>query len=155
MVGEKYRLDEPIGEGGMASVWRATHTTLESSVAVKFLETYGSSRKKMAKRFLREAKLAAALKHRNVVHILDHGMMEDGQPFMVMELLEGRSFAERVADMGISDVDLYEIMAQVLSGIGSVHDAGIVHRDIKPDNIFLVRDADGEYPKILGLRDQP
>ncbi len=150
VVGGKYRLEEPIGRGGMASVWRATHTTLESSVAVKFLETFGSGRDKMAKRFLREARLAGGLKHRNVVQILDFGVMDDGQPFMVMELLEGTSLADRF-DHGppLSDVELFEIVAQVLSGLAAVHDAGIVHRDVKPDNIFLVRDADGDYPKLL------
>lgn len=150
VVGGKYRLEEPVGRGGMASVWRATHTLLESSVAVKFLETFGTSREKMAKRFFREAKLAGNLKHRNVVHILDYGVMDDGQPFMVMELLEGTSLADRF-DHGppVSEVELFEIVAKVLSGLAAVHDAGIVHRDIKPDNIFLVRDADGDYPKLL------
>ena len=150
VVGGKYRLDEAIGRGGMASVWRATHTTLESPVAVKFLETFGTSRDNMAKRFLREAKLAGGLRHRNVVHILDYGVMDDGQPFMVMELLEGTSLADRF-DNGpkLGDLELLDIVSKVLSGLAVVHDSGIVHRDIKPDNIFLVGDADGEYPKLL------
>lgn len=150
VVGGKYRLEEPIGRGGMASVWRATHTTLESSVAVKFLETFGTSREKMAKRFLREARLAGGLKHRHVVHILDYGVMDDGQPFMVMELLEGTSLADRFENgPPLPEVELFEIVAKVLSGLAAVHDAGIVHRDVKPDNVFLVRDSDGDYPKLL------
>jgi eukaryotic-like serine/threonine-protein kinase len=150
VVGGKYRLEEAIGRGGMASVWRATHTTLETPVAVKFLEMFGSSRNQMATRFLREAKLAGVLRHRNVVHILDYGVMPDGQPFMVMELLEGTSLADRF-DHGppMTDLELFDIAALVLSGLGAVHAAGIVHRDVKPDNIFLVRDADGVYPKLL------
>jgi hypothetical protein len=150
VVGGKYRLEAPIGRGGMASVWRATHTTLEHSLAVKLLETFGTAREKMAKRFLREAKLAAGLQHRNVVHILDYGVMDDGQPFMAMELLEGTNLQDRF-DNGppLSPVELLDIVASVLSGLAVVHDAGIVHRDIKPDNIFLVRDPDGDYPKLL------
>jgi serine/threonine-protein kinase len=150
IVGGKYRLERPIGQGGMASVWRAIHTTLESPIAVKFLETYGSNREKMAKRFLREAKLAANLKHRNVVHILDYGMMDDGQPFMAMELLSGISLGDKMTgDEPPTPIQLLEIAAQILSGLAAVHDAGIVHRDVKPDNIFIVRDADGDYPKLL------
>jgi hypothetical protein len=150
VVGGKYRLEQPIGRGGMASVWRATHTTLENSVAVKFLEMFGSARDNMAARFLREAKLAAGLRHRNVVQLLDYGVADDGQPFMVMELLEGSSLADRL-DNGppMSEVELFETVAMVLSGLASVHEAGIVHRDMKPDNIFLVRDSDGDYPKLL------
>jgi len=150
VVGGKYELVEPIGQGGMASVWRAKHTTLESPVAVKFLETYGTAREKMAKRFLREAKLAAHLKHRNVVHILDYGMMEDGQPFMIMELLRGTSLGDLIeGETPPTDLEILEIMAQVLGGLAAVHDEGIVHRDVKPDNIFMVKDADGTYPKLL------
>jgi serine/threonine-protein kinase len=150
VVGGKYRLESPIGQGGMGSVWRATHTILESPVAVKFLETYGSARQEMGKRFLREAKLAGGLKHRNVVHILDFGVMDDGQPFMVMELLEGQSLGDRIDDgPDLEPIELLDIMAKVLSGLAAVHEAGIIHRDIKPDNIFLVRDAEGLYPKLL------
>lgn len=150
VVGGKYELVEPIGQGGMASVWRARHTTLESPVAVKFLETYGTAREKMAKRFLREAKLAAHLKHRNVVHILDYGMLDDGQPFMIMELLRGKSLGDLIeGDTPPTPLEILEIMAQVLGGLAAVHDEGIVHRDVKPDNIFMVKDADGTYPKLL------
>ncbi len=151
VVGGKYRLEAPIGQGGMASVWRATHTALGSSVAVKLLESFGAGRARMKRRFVREAKLAANLTHRNVVHILDYGMMEDGQPFMVMELLEGQSLAERFESEGpaLTDLEVLDIGAELLGGLAAVHDAGIVHRDVKPENVFLVRDADGVYPKLL------
>jgi serine/threonine protein kinase len=150
VIGGRYRLDAPIGAGGMGSIWRATHLTLETPVAVKLLESYGSSRKQMTQRFMREAKIAAALRHRHVVQILDFGVMDDGQPYMVMELLEGESLADRMeGEARPSDLALLEYVGQLLGGLAAVHEAGIIHRDIKPDNVFLVRDADGDYAKLL------
>src|SRR5690606_19498539 len=98
IVGEKYRLEAPIGQGGMATVWRAVHTTLDRPVAVKFLEAVGTGSQQLAERFLEEAKLAAGLRHRHVVDILDFGVTPDGKPFMVMEFLEGQSLADRYTD---------------------------------------------------------
>lgn len=150
IVGEKYRLEEPIGQGGMATVWRAVHTTLDRPVAVKFLEAVGTGAGALAERFLQEAKLAANLRHRHVVDILDFGVTGGDKPFMVMELLEGQSLADRYADgPAVTDWELLEIVAMTLSGLAAVHDAGILHRDVKPENIFLVHDADGIFPKLL------
>jgi eukaryotic-like serine/threonine-protein kinase len=151
IVGDKYRLEEPIGQGGMATIWRAVHTTLERPVAVKFLEAVGAASDQVAERFLQEAKLLAGLRHRHVVDILDFGVTgQTGQPFMVMELLVGKSLADRYTDgPPVSDWELLEIVAMTLSGLAAVHDAGILHRDVKPENIFLVEDADGIYPKLL------
>lgn len=150
IVGHKYRLEEPIGHGGMATVWRARHTTLDRAVAVKFLEAVGSSSETLAARFLQEAKLAATLRHRHVVDIVDFGVHGGRQPYMVMELLEGQSLADRYDDgPTVSDWELLEIVCMTLSGLAAVHDAGIVHRDVKPENIFLVEDADGVFPKLL------
>ena len=150
IVGDKYRLDAPIGQGGMATVWRAVHTTLDRPVAVKFLEAVGVHAQQLADRFLQEAKLAAGLRHRHVVDILDFGVLEGGQPYMVMELLEGQSLAGRYEEgPPVSDWEVVEIVTMVLSGLAAVHDAGILHRDVKPENIFLVQDADGIFPKLL------
>lgn len=150
IVGDKYRLEEPIGQGGMATVWRAVHTTLDRPVAVKFLEAVGTGADKLAERFLQEAKLAANLRHRHVVDILDFGVAGGDKPFMVMELLEGKSLADRYSDgPPVTDWELLEIIAMTLSGLAAVHDAGILHRDVKPENIFLVEDADGIFPKLL------
>ncbi len=149
VIGGKYRLDEPIGQGGMASVWRATHLALDTSVAVKVLDVSNAKAARMRERFEREAKLAANIKHRNIVDILDFGLHDD-HPYMVMELLAGQSLGDRLeGDAPITDKEVFDIAAQVLSGLAAAHDAGVVHRDVKPDNVFLVRDADGVYPKIL------
>ena len=150
IIGDKYRLEEPIGQGGMATVWRAVHTTLDRPVAVKFLEAVGTGAGQLAERFLQEAKLAANLRHRHVVDILDFGVTEDDTPYMVMELLEGQSLADRYTDgPPVTDWEVLEIVAMTLSGLAAVHDAGILHRDVKPENIFLVHDADGIFPKLL------
>ncbi len=112
IVGEKYRLEEPIGQGGMASVWRATHLVLQNAVAVKVMDAPGG-RAKLTKRFLREARLTSGLRHRNVVQILDFGMMDDGQPFMVMELLHGKSLADRLEELPPTEQELFEIVDQI------------------------------------------
>jgi len=150
IVGGRYRLESPIGRGGMATVWRAVHLDLNRPVAVKFLTIHGGHPEQVKDRFLREARIAAAVRHRNVVDITDFGTTPDGRPFMVMELLEGKSLAERMNEQPLFGVpDVIRIGARVLSGLGAVHDAGIVHRDLKPENVFLVRDADGVYAKLL------
>ncbi|MCB9598657.1 MAG: serine/threonine protein kinase, partial [Sandaracinaceae bacterium] len=150
VIADKYRLDEHIGQGGMATVWRATHLSLGSSVAVKLLDVSGAKAARLRERFEREAKLAANIKHRNIVDILDFGLHDENHPYMVMELLAGESLGDRLAgETAITDAELFDIAAQVLSGLAAAHDAGIVHRDVKPDNVFLVRDADGVYPKLL------
>lgn len=150
IVGEKYRLEAPIGEGGMATIWRAVHVTLDRPVAVKFLQAVGTHAQQMAARFVQEAKICAGIRHRNVVDILDFGVLEDEQPYMVMELLDGQSLADRYVDgPPLTDWDVLEICAMTLSGLAAVHDAGIVHRDVKPENIFLAQDADGTFPKVI------
>lgn len=150
IVGGRYRLESPIGQGGMATVWRAVHLDLNRPVAVKFLTIHGGDPDTVKDRFLREARIAAAIRHRNVVDITDFGTTPEGRPFMVMELLEGESLAERMGSQHLFGVpDVIRVGARVLSGLGAVHDAGIVHRDLKPENVFLVRDADGVYAKLL------
>ena len=149
VLGEKYRLETRIGEGGMATVWLARHLTIDRPLAVKFIHVAGES-EEVRDRFLREAKAAASVSHRNVVDIIDFGTTDEGEPYMVMEYLEGatlRELLDRLATPPVGDV--VRLLARSLSGLAAVHDAGIIHRDIKPANIFLVRDADGVYPKLL------
>jgi len=135
----------------MASVWRAVDQTLDRPVAIKFLfikDPRGGGA--MVPAFLREARIAAAVRHRNVVDILDFGTDEAGIPFMVMELLEGETVQDRISREGrFTREEIFVITARVLQGLAAVHDAGIIHRDLKPGNIFLVRDRSGWYPKLL------
>lgn len=149
IIGEKYRLAEQIGQGGMASIWRAVHVDLEREVGVKLLRIRGMDHEDQTQRFLAEAKVAAKIRHRNVVDIMDFGMHNE-QPYMVMELLVGMDLAERITDGDPLPVpELIRLMRLALGGLGAVHDAGIIHRDLKPENIFLVKDADGIFPKLL------
>jgi serine/threonine protein kinase len=151
LIGGRYFLESVIGEGGMASVWRALDQTLNRPVAIKFLYLRDTRKREAAvTSFLREARIAAAIRHRNVVDILDFGTLEDGVPFMVMELLEGETVEDRISRMDRFSVEeVLTISARVLQGLAAVHDAGIVHRDLKPANVFLVRDRSGVYPKLL------
>lgn len=146
----RYRLFHRIGEGGMAEVWMAEQIALHRKVAIKFISTRGPKADRQVKRFLREAMVAAAVRHRHVIEILDYGMAEDGGPFMVMELLDGENLSQRlVRSSSLTLRECLDRICEALSGLAAVHDAGVVHRDIKPSNIFLVADADGEYSKLV------
>ena len=150
VLNEKYRLVEQIGEGGMATVWRAVQISLDRPVAVKFISAIGPSASKYVERFLAEAKLAAAIRHRNVIDILDFGTTDEGTAYMVLELLEGESLADRMARLpALALGEIVNIAVLVLSGLQAVHNAGVVHRDLKPENVFLVSDDDGVFPKLL------
>lgn len=150
IVGGKYRLDEEIGRGGAATVWRGTHTTLMRPVAIKFIHPADDDADRAAERFLTEARLVASVRHRMITDTLDFGTTEDGEPFMVMELLEGLPFHERLESTpALSDAEVIRLARLVLSGLAAVHETGIVHRDLKPENIFVVEDADGRFPKLL------
>jgi serine/threonine protein kinase len=150
-IAGRYRLAALIGEGGMASVWRAEDETLKRSVAIKLLY-FGAHRDAQAtvEHFLREARIAASIQHRNVINTVDFGTTELGVPYMVMELLQGESLAarlERAPRLAMEEV--VRLASLTLRGLAAVHDAGIVHRDLKPQNVFLQQDAEAVYPKIL------
>ena len=135
----------------MASVWRAEDETLKRPVAIKLLYL-GPQRdpRGVVEQFLREARIAAAVQHRNVIHTVDFGTTDDGVPFMVMELLQGESLADRMDRAPqLTMEEMVRIAELTLRGLAAVHEAGIVHRDLKPQNIFLQSDGETIYPKIL------
>ncbi len=150
IIEDRYRLIKKVGEGASASVWEAEHIKLSSRVAVKLLHRRAPPESDMALRFMREARVAASVKHANVIEILDFGIAEGDEPYMVMEFLRGFSLAKYQDELGtIPIVEALRLVALTLKGLAVVHEAGIIHRDVKPDNIFLVRDDDGLMPKIL------
>jgi eukaryotic-like serine/threonine-protein kinase len=144
----RYRLEELLGRGGMGSVWRAEHLELGSKVAVKLLEAGVGSDERTLTRFSREARAASALKSKNVVQVLDHGI-DEGRAFIAMELLIGESLRARIARTnGMVAVEALRFITELLRAIHKAHEGGIVHRDLKPDNVFIVKD-EPEFVKVL------
>ncbi|MEZ4339597.1 MAG: serine/threonine-protein kinase [Sandaracinaceae bacterium] len=137
-LGDRYELVERIGHGGMAEVWRATQLNLGRDVALKLLHEHTSMSPRARRRFEREAKVAAALTHPNVVRIHDFGEL-DGQLFLAMELLEGQPLRELV-DAHLPPLPLertVRIVVQIAEALAAAHRMGLVHRDLKPENVFL------------------
>jgi eukaryotic-like serine/threonine-protein kinase len=151
IVAGKYRLDAVIGEGGMGAVWAATHTGLGQAVAIKFISKEFVTSPEALRRFDAEAKAAAQLRSRHVVQVFDNGTLEDGTPYIAMELLRGENVYARVHRAGPVPLnEAIEILWQCCKALGRAHAAGIIHRDIKPDNIFLAQtDEDGILVKVL------
>ncbi|MBN4050339.1 PhnD/SsuA/transferrin family substrate-binding protein, partial [Desulfobulbus sp. AH-315-M07] len=152
MVTSNVRLVELLGEGGMGSVWIADHLTLDTQVAVKFISRDLLKRHPaLAARFNFEAKAAAQIRSPYVVQIFDHGLMEDGTPFMVMERLHGESLGERLEQGRPALREAGIIVAQVAKALTAAHKLKVIHRDIKPDNIFLLEcdDDDEVFVKVL------
>jgi len=152
MLGGKYKLVRLLGSGGMGVVHEAINTWTGRHVAVKELHSSFSSDASALQRFTLEAQRASRIAHPNVVDILDLGQdAETGALFMVQELLTGATLRERMVARGALAIDeIVRIVGPALSALVVAHDAGVVHRDLKPDNIFLARDAfDGEIPKLI------
>ncbi|MDD9940686.1 MAG: protein kinase, partial [Myxococcales bacterium] len=139
VVAGKYRIDGMLGRGGMGAVFRATHTLMNKPVALKWLVPDLSARAEMRRRFVLEAQVAGRIDHPNVVDVYDVGTEADGL-FMVMELLEGESLTELLERGQIPIPDLLQLLVQAMWGVAAAHDAGVIHRDIKPDNIFVLHD---------------
>ena len=138
VVAGKYRVETLLGEGGMSSVFRAHHEMMDKPVALKWLRPELSQRPEAKDRFLREARASARIKHPNVVDVHDVGV-HDGALFLVMELLEGESFAQLIQRGNISIPQALRLLIGAMEGVAFAHENGIVHRDIKPENIFVVR----------------
>jgi serine/threonine protein kinase len=138
IVAGKYRVVSLLGEGGMSTVFRAHHELMDKAVALKWLRPELALRPEAKDRFMREARASARIKHPNVVDVHDVGVHE-GALFLVMELLEGESFAELISHGNISIPNAIRLLLGAMEGVAMAHEAGIVHRDIKPENIFVVR----------------
>lgn len=149
VVGGRYRLERPVGEGGMGTVYVAYDTALDRRVAVKVLRQ-DLIDPDTAERFQREARLAAALAHPNVVTVHDIGVTPSGHAFLVMELLEGvtlRQELRRLTSLPVPRVR--DILRGVCAAVDAAHRRQMVHRDLKPENVFLCRGESGEIPKVL------
>jgi eukaryotic-like serine/threonine-protein kinase len=148
-----YRALDLLGEGGMGAVYLAEHPAIGRRVAVKVLHKNYTRDDSLLGRFLNEARAANAIRHPNIIEILDSGQLPDGTPFLVMELLEGESLSARIRKQGGLPLPAaLDFAYQTASALGAAHKKGIVHRDLKPDNLFVVpdpHDADRERIKVL------
>ncbi|HEY8042536.1 MAG TPA: serine/threonine-protein kinase [Polyangiaceae bacterium] len=152
VIAGKYRLETLIGQGGMGSVWAATHLGLNSRVAVKLVSRELVRSADALRRFDAEAKAVARLQSRHAVQVFDNGTLDDGTPYIAMEFLQGESINDRLRRTGpVPLAEAVAILGQCCKALGRAHAVGIVHRDIKPDNLYLAlsHDDDTYVVKVL------
>jgi serine/threonine-protein kinase len=139
---DRYRIEERLGSGAMGVVYRARHTKLARSFAIKVLHANLTANQKLRKRFQREAETASTLRHRNVVGVVDIGE-SDNLLFLVMELAEGTPLAYLMPEAPFPPSRVIEFARQLCDGLQHAHDAGLIHRDFKPENVIVERDGSG------------
>jgi serine/threonine-protein kinase len=156
VIGERYGNYQALsllGEGGMGAVYLAEHPGIGRRVAIKVLKSELGHDPQLLTRFLNEARAANAIRHPNIIEVLDSGTTERGASYLVMELLEGESLSGRIKRLSrLDERSAIEIAMQTASGLGAAHAKGIIHRDLKPDNLFVIpeaSDAARERVKIL------
>ncbi|WP_437313372.1 protein kinase domain-containing protein [Sorangium sp. So ce385] len=150
VVGDKYQLLRKAGEGAMGSVWVAANTALEANVAIKVLRPEMRS-PAIAERLLREARAAAKLSHPGIVRVFDLGKTAGGTPYIVMELLEGEALRDLLCrEQRLLPEAAIAVLLPVASAMHAAHERGVVHRDLKPDNVMLAEQGDGRIqPKVV------
>lgn len=137
-VGARYRLEEVAGRGGMATVWRARDERLACTVAIKILAEQLAADAGAVARFTREARTQSALRHPNLVPVLDYSICADRQ-YLVLEYIAGPTLSERVDRGGLTSPAIHRLARELLSAIAWVHDQGVLHRDLKPGNVLIDR----------------
>ncbi len=145
-----YRLGRLIGSGGMSSVHEGVHVALQKRIAIKILHANLAANDALRARFVREGEATSRIRHPNVVNVSDVGT-HDGLPYLVMDVLDGQSLQQVLDVQGTLDErTLANVIVPVIAGLGAAHDAGVLHRDLKPDNIVLARETDGTIvPKLI------
>jgi serine/threonine protein kinase/uncharacterized tellurite resistance protein B-like protein len=151
VLSERYKVLERIGEGGMGAVYVGQHVTLGKRVALKVLKQEMCYDKTIVERFLREAKATSSIEHENVVEILDFGHTPEGSAFFVMEFLRGQELAQLMEAAGaVPWARAKDILIQVAEALAAAHELGIIHRDMKPGNVFLIkRGGRSDFVKVL------
>jgi serine/threonine-protein kinase len=151
LVADRYRVIRKLGEGGMGSVYLAEHVVIEKKVALKVLAPELARRSDLVARFLQEARSASRIGHENVIDISDFGQSPDGLVYIAMEFLDGKDLGELVRTQGSLEwSEARDIVLQICRALRAAHEKGIVHRDMKPENIFLIqREGQPHFVKIL------
>jgi hypothetical protein len=147
-----YEILAPLGEGGMGMVYRGVHMSLRRPAAIKVLLPQHSSNPDLLRRFFNEARATTAIAHPGIVNVFDFGRSDSGQAYIAMELLAGSSLADSQAARAWDSHTVLVMARQIASALGAAHDVGVVHRDLKPDNIFVCPDPDvpgGSRIKLL------
>ncbi|HEX2874295.1 MAG TPA: serine/threonine-protein kinase [Polyangiaceae bacterium] len=142
----KYRLELQLGAGGMAVVWSAYHLELETPVAIKLLRGHDPS---LAQRMKLEARASARLAHPAIVRVLDVAETDEGDPFIVMDLLSGETLASALGRGNVSALRAVQLLLPIADALAFAHEHGVVHRDLKPENVFLAVEGDVLQPKLL------
>src|SRR2546423_14766565 len=138
VIAGKYRIDERLSEGGMGTVYKGTHVLMDKTVAIKVLRPSLAADEKIVARFTREAKAASRISHPHALSVTDFGEDENGTVFLVMEYLRGRTLKQVIRASGPLRLErAVEIARQVAGALDAAHTEGVVHRDLKSDNIML------------------
>jgi predicted Ser/Thr protein kinase len=150
-IADRYKVLRKLGEGGMGVVYLAEHVFIEKKVAVKILSEDFARKADLVARFMQEAKAASKIGHENIVDITDFGETASGSVFFAMEFLDGADLAGHIRDGGAMSFDrARSIMNQICRALGAAHSKGIIHRDMKPENVYLVtREGKADFVKIL------
>jgi len=151
VIDDKYRLIRPLGAGGTATVWVAYNQVLDVEIAIKLIRLESDSAVSVRERLLTEARTAARLGHPAIVRVFDFGLTSGGDPFVVMELLQGENLGDLIArESRLPAIRAVQLLLPIADGLASAHAKGIVHRDVKPENIVLARDeSERLQPKLL------
>jgi len=150
VVGERYRLEDLLGVGGMGAVYRAQHVLMQKTLALKVLHRGMAQVDEVVARFEREAVAAGNIEHPNVARATDFGRLEDGSFFLVLEYVQGESLRDVLTRGPVAVDRTVHIACQISAALARAHGLGIVHRDIKPENVMLVeRDGDPDFVKVL------
>jgi serine/threonine-protein kinase len=145
-----YRIVRPLAEGGCGEIYLAAHTRLPGRFAVKLLHRSLVRDSDAFSRFQQEAEITSSLRHPHIVQVFDFNVTDSGVPYLVMELLEGKLLAQRIAAGALDPTAVVHIIDQIASALNVAHSRGIVHRDLKPENVMLLADAGvPDFVKVL------
>ncbi|HEY3493491.1 MAG TPA: serine/threonine-protein kinase, partial [Polyangiaceae bacterium] len=151
LIAGKYRVDAELGRGGMGAVYRVTHVQVGRQFALKVLHKELAANREAGLRFMKEAQVAGRIGHPAILDIFDVGECDDGALFMLMELLRGQPLAAALEDQALDVAQATWIASELLEALAAAHRVGVLHRDVKPQNVFLALAADGR--RVVKLLD--